>query len=323
MMNLLGAAPRPSTSSTSLFSRPPTAPRPALSPDGAEASVAAFTARSRNLTAAPPQQAPSRVDSQAAATLRDDRAHVWWPKQFDGIAYAEHLERLVHCQHAARSDVLHAFESLQLVEDTLRGTPARELLAQVRRILRAIAFRPNTDGVLALDLVMGLELEAAQLRTQLVATKRAYERLKSETARHVDDANARRVTTDIIPTMESAAVAEATMQRVQRESAEMATRLQQSLAQQQVVRAKQVDLGLRNLELRQVLEAQKRAATARSWEDALPVGLMGDDAAQQQQQATLDRSALHIMGDVVSSSQVELANLIEHRQRMATAVFGE
>ena len=68
----------------------------------------------------------------------------------------------------------------------------------------------------------------------------------------------------------------------------------ESLAQQQLVRAKLIDLGMRNVELRNVLEAHKRAASARSFEDALPKakhkGLRGD--GDDDIQTKLDRSAL-------------------------------
>lgn len=317
----------------------PPSSAPAQAPRLSSSSVVAAAAAGAFVTSRQSVKQPSSLPSSA---LRDDAAHVWWPKYFDGLAFNEHLERLLksgsasHEQHEQQqqtnaTDARNAFESLDLVADTLRGTPACELLREVRRVLYSVVFRPCSKNELLRDVALGLELEVDQLRAQLKTTQNAYEKLHESTARQVKETNARRVSTDIASALQSSEVAEATMQRVQRESSEMATRLQHSLAQQQLVRAKLIDLGMRNIELRHILEAQKRAATARSWEDAIPAGFSQDASTMSSNSNSnnnnagnsLDRSALHILGDVVSSSQTELANLVEFRQKLSGVIFGE
>jgi hypothetical protein len=312
--------------------------------------------------------------SSSSSGFRNDSAHIWWPEHFDAIAFNEQLERLTKkarnendaLELIDRTDVRHAFEALDLLANTFKGTPAAEILNRVSEIFDDVCFRPRTDGqkrryhqpttstttsttagsvplrkrrmskqdeeedeaILNRDLVLGLELEVADLRRRLIAAESSFEKLRQETAKQVNDATSKRITTEVAGAMNSNEVAEATILRVQKESAEMATRLQQSLAQQQIIRSKLIDLGMRNLELRTVLEAQKRAATARSWQDVMP---RATDGSSQQNinnhnsnhQQALDRSALMLMADVVSSSQTELANLVEFRQKLSQAVYGQ
>lgn len=276
-----------------------------------------------SLAPRPPSTAQQQQTSTSSTVLRNDSAHVWWPQIFDGAAFNSQLERLVACKSDALpkvQDAHCAFEALDLVADTLHGTPAAEIIAQAKRVLQPLVYRPNTsNGLLLRDLVMGLEVELEKVLRDLHDTQEAHRELRDATTLQVREANAKRISSDIQPALHSVEVAEATIARVQRESAEMATRMQQSLAQQQLVRAKLVDLGMRNMELRQVLEAQRRAATARSWEDVMPKAASGssDGAAPPPPVPVLDRSALHILCDVVGSSQTELANLLEYRQRLS------